>query len=96
MQPLGLGLRRLLGPQGSCMRRGGAWVHGSSSLGACMGLHMHCSAPTTLLPMVGPMRSHTNRLATEKSPYLLQHAHNPVDWYAWGPEALEKAKREDK
>src|SRR6266566_7311070 len=39
---------------------------------------------------------HTNRLINETSPYLLQHAHNPVDWYAWGEEALEKAKREDK
>jgi uncharacterized protein YyaL (SSP411 family) len=39
---------------------------------------------------------HTNRLIDEKSPYLLQHAHNPVDWYAWGPEAFEKARREDK
>ncbi len=38
----------------------------------------------------------TNRLAREKSPYLLQHAHNPVDWYPWGEEAFEKAKREDK
>jgi uncharacterized protein YyaL (SSP411 family) len=38
----------------------------------------------------------SNRLAREKSPYLLQHAHNPVDWYAWGPEAFEKARREDK
>jgi uncharacterized protein YyaL (SSP411 family) len=37
-----------------------------------------------------------NRLAQETSPYLLQHAHNPVDWYAWGPEALERAKREGK
>jgi uncharacterized protein YyaL (SSP411 family) len=37
-----------------------------------------------------------NRLAKETSPYLLQHADNPVDWYAWGPEALEKAKGEDK
>src|SRR5438270_3282120 len=38
----------------------------------------------------------SNRLAKETSPYLLQHAHNPVDWYAWGPEALERAKRENK
>jgi uncharacterized protein YyaL (SSP411 family) len=38
----------------------------------------------------------TNRLAGETSPYLLQHAENPVDWYPWGPEALEKAKAEDK
>ncbi len=40
--------------------------------------------------------SHTNRLARETSPYLLQHAHNPVDWYPWGPEALEKARAEGK
>lgn len=38
----------------------------------------------------------TNRLINEKSPYLLQHAHNPVDWYPWGPEAFEKAKKENK
>jgi uncharacterized protein len=38
----------------------------------------------------------TNRLAKEKSPYLLQHAHNPVDWYPWGDEAFAKAKKEDK
>jgi hypothetical protein len=37
-----------------------------------------------------------NRLINETSPYLLQHAHNPVDWYAWGPEALERSAREDK
>jgi uncharacterized protein YyaL (SSP411 family) len=37
-----------------------------------------------------------NRLANETSPYLLQHAHNPVDWYAWGDEAFQKAKTEDK
>ena len=39
---------------------------------------------------------HTNRLAHEKSPYLLQHAHNPVDWFPWGTEAFEKARRENK
>ncbi len=37
-----------------------------------------------------------NRLARETSPYLLQHAHNPVDWYAWGPEALERARTQDR
>ncbi|QDU39448.1 disulfide bond corrector protein DsbC [Maioricimonas rarisocia] len=37
-----------------------------------------------------------NRLARESSPYLLLHAHNPVDWYPWGPEAFERARREDK
>lgn len=39
---------------------------------------------------------HTNRLILETSPYLLQHAHNPVDWHAWGDEALDKAAKEDK
>lgn len=42
--------------------------------------------------MVGP----TNRLAAERSPYLLQHSHNPVDWYPWGAEAFEAAKRLDR
>ncbi|HIK98068.1 MAG TPA: thioredoxin domain-containing protein, partial [Dehalococcoidia bacterium] len=37
-----------------------------------------------------------NRLANETSPYLLQHADNPVDWYPWGDEALERARAEDK
>jgi uncharacterized protein YyaL (SSP411 family) len=37
-----------------------------------------------------------NRLANESSPYLLQHAHNPVDWYPWGDEAIKKARDEDK
>ena len=37
-----------------------------------------------------------NRLAQETSPYLLQHADNPVDWYAWGEEALERARAEDR
>jgi uncharacterized protein YyaL (SSP411 family) len=39
---------------------------------------------------------HSNRLALESSPYLRQHAANPVDWYPWGDEALERARREDK
>ena len=45
-----------------------------------------------------PMTDHqfTNSLINESSPYLLQHAHNPVDWYPWGTEALEKAKEENK
>src|SRR5512139_855658 len=37
-----------------------------------------------------------NRLINENSPYLLQHADNPVDWYPWGPEALERSRREGK
>ena len=44
--------------------------------------------------MSGPAR--TNALANETSPYLLQHADNPVDWQPWGPEALDRARREDK
>jgi uncharacterized protein len=42
------------------------------------------------------MPAHTNRLAGEASPYLLQHAHNPVNWYPWGEEALQRAVAEDK
>ena len=38
----------------------------------------------------------TNKLSLENSPYLLQHAENPVAWYPWGPEALERARQEDK
>ncbi len=40
--------------------------------------------------------AHTNRLIHEKSPYLLQHAHNPVDWFPWGEEALQKARDENR
>ena len=42
------------------------------------------------------MHIHTNKLAAESSPYLLQHAHNPVNWFPWGDEALQKAKAENK
>jgi uncharacterized protein YyaL (SSP411 family) len=42
------------------------------------------------------MHSYTNRLIHETSPYLLQHAHNPVDWYSWSTEAFERAKKENK
>ena len=55
---------------------------------------------TSAAQQTDPPRSakprHTNRLARETSPYLLLHAHNPVDWYPWGPEAFDKAKREGK
>src|ERR1700744_2267694 len=60
-------------------------------------------APGILCPAVEPAIEpavsnpiFTNRLAHEKSPYLLQHQHNPVDWYPWGEEAFEKARREHK
>ena len=55
----------------------------------------HVSAMTTA-PGGDPRHDHTNRLAGENSPYLLQHAHNPVDWYPWGEEAFAKAVAEDK
>lgn len=47
-------------------------------------------------PVKDTMHAHTNRLAKETSPYLLQHAHNPVNWYPWGDEAFDKAKAENK
>jgi uncharacterized protein YyaL (SSP411 family) len=42
------------------------------------------------------MHRHANKLIHESSPYLLQHAHNPVDWYPWGEEALQRARDENK
>jgi len=45
---------------------------------------------------IHPEQPRSNRLGNATSPYLLQHAHNPVHWYPWGPEALELARREDK
>jgi uncharacterized protein YyaL (SSP411 family) len=47
-------------------------------------------------PVQGGSMEQTNRLINEQSPYLLQHAHNPVDWYPWGEEAFARAKAEDK
>ena len=43
-----------------------------------------------------PNASRENRLARETSPYLLQHKHNPVDWWPWGPEALAEARRSNR
>jgi uncharacterized protein YyaL (SSP411 family) len=64
---------------------------------------MTTSAPTADAPdadnqaaPAGKAHKHTNRLIAATSPYLLQHAHNPVDWIPWGPEALAKARAEDK
>jgi uncharacterized protein YyaL (SSP411 family) len=48
------------------------------------------------MEQTGENPAHTNRLVHETSPYLKQHAHNPVDWYPWGPEALGRAKAENK
>jgi uncharacterized protein len=52
--------------------------------------------PSATPPAAKPKQKPTNRLIHEKSPYLRQHAHNPVDWYPWGEEAFKKAKREKK
>ncbi len=53
------------------------------------------NTPVTNNPATTPP-AHTNRLAREKSPYLLQHQHNPVDWYPWGEEAFARARRENR
>jgi uncharacterized protein YyaL (SSP411 family) len=57
-----------------------------------------CLTLLAMLPAAAadPPKGKPNRLANETSPYLRQHAHNPVDWYPWGPEAFEKAKKEGK
>jgi uncharacterized protein YyaL (SSP411 family) len=74
---------------------------GSALFAALLPLAAGCAAaqgppPASSEAPVSSTSKHTNRLAQEKSPYLLQHARNPVDWYPWGDEAFEKARREDK
>lgn len=59
-------------------------------------LHLQVSIGITQIHEKSMKAKHTNHLSKESSPYLLQHAHNPVDWYPWGEEALAKAKRENK
>ena len=55
------------------------------------------SSSTSLRPdVIDPAKGRPNRLINEKSPYLLQHAYDPVDWYPWGVEAFEKARQEAK
>ncbi|MCG3127083.1 MAG: hypothetical protein CHACPFDD_01940 [Phycisphaerae bacterium] len=63
-------------------------------LATCPPLASPQTKDTLLAPTSQPQR--TNRLKDATSPYLQQHAHNPVDWYEWGPEALERARREDR
>ncbi len=55
-----------------------------------------CWIATSMTDHAHPADHKTNRLAAETSPYLLQHAANPVDWYPWGPEALARSKAENK
>src|SRR5277367_4897919 len=57
----------------------------------------HPHPPNQMTPVnINTVFAHTNRLAREKSPYLLQHAHNPVDWFPWGDEAFARARAENK
>lgn len=55
-----------------------------------------CTDSTSNSDIMESNHEHTNNLINETSPYLLQHAHNPVNWYPWGDEALQKAKDENK
>ena len=68
------------------------------SLAAAAGAHVTQGNSDTIVKTAtaAPVHTHTNRLAGEKSPYLLQHQFNPVDWYPWGEEAFAKARRENK
>jgi uncharacterized protein YyaL (SSP411 family) len=67
------------------------------ALSACRNdLKTNSTSITVSNPTPARAPAHTNRLAREHSPYLLQHQHNPVDWHAWGPEAFEQARREGK
>ncbi len=65
-------------------------------LGACNRPPNQNNPDSAVTPNPSASPRHTNRLAREKSPYLLQHAHNPVDWYAWGEEAFARARAENK
>lgn len=81
------------------MRQGVAWTLAAAFLCAAT---VFAADPSPSTKLEGnkvdqtQKHSYTNRLAKEKSPYLLQHQHNPVDWFPWGPEAFEKAKKENK
>src|SRR5438105_15960398 len=55
-----------------------------------------CFALSALFNPMSEVSAKPNHLISEKSPYLLQHAHNPVDWFPWGPAAFEQAKKDDR
>lgn len=59
-------------------------------------ISLHLCRYQLVQTMSSQHRSHVNRLINEKSPYLLQHAHNPVNWYPWSDEALQLARTENK
>jgi uncharacterized protein YyaL (SSP411 family) len=82
-----------VGSRGSVARRAlAALVIGIATLAA----RTEGAEPATPHPANPTEHTYTNRLIDSANPYLLLHAHNPVDWYPWGPEALEKAKRENR
>src|SRR6266850_6528217 len=91
---------RLVAGAGLLMLFGLAAVAGGA--GRAQGPHrfdpLAPTAPLSAMVVAGAARGgrRENRLAREKSPYLLQHAYNPVDWYPWGEEAFEKSRAENK
>ncbi|MHC4396379.1 MAG: thioredoxin domain-containing protein [Planctomycetota bacterium] len=71
-------------------------VLGAIALGGLIVVSTHIVTEKKNMPILTVTYKHTNRLIKESSPYLQQHAHNPVDWYPWGAEAFERAQKEDK
>src|SRR6201993_1047295 len=67
-----------------------------SHVGLLVAATVACTVSCTAALADPTTETHTNRLIHSASPYLLQHAHNPVDWYPWGEEAFAKAKKEGK
>ncbi len=61
-----------------------------------LALFIACSSDAGSKPSTKHSGEHMNRLSQESSPYLLQHANNPVDWYPWGEEAFQEARKRDK
>jgi uncharacterized protein YyaL (SSP411 family) len=74
----------------------GAWLTGMSLVSAAPADAQDHPSEVTSAPQAQQAYRYTNRLIRSNDPYLLLHAHNPVDWYPWGPEALAKAKKENK
>ncbi len=87
---------------GRCRREAGSAPAGAGRTRRACGLLWAAAAALALafgLPVTAPAAPqplHTNRLIHSDDPYLLLHAHNPVDWYPWGPEAIARARKEHK
>ena len=65
-------------------------------IGMCLLLSFNCNSQYQEKNPVQIQYKHTNALVNETSPYLLQHAHNPVDWHPWNEATLKKANTENK